>query len=382
MRIAVFFFVYYSANGVLVPYLSAYFRELGFSGQEIGLVASMSPIATILIPPVWGFLADRTQRPTLLLKVACFGAVASFAPLWSVHQLAAILVAMAVFAVFQSPISALGDTVAVAEARRLETDYARLRLWGSVGFIVASYIFGAYRAFGGPLRDTVPATLILLSAAALASLLVRRPTERLRMAPPSLADARKLAAHPAFLAFLLAGMLHWASASSYYLFFTLHLKQLGISPSYVGLGFALGVSAEVAMMFFFRDVIRRVPLFALLALAFCCGSVRWYLVSFVDYGPALAAIQMFHGLTFGAFYVGSIEHLDRTAPEGLRATARALFSSVVLGLGGLLGNNLSGWMYDLGGGQLAFRTSACVELLAPVALFLAARLYRREARPK
>lgn len=130
------------------------------------------------------------------------------------------------------------------------------------------------------------------------------------------------------------------------------------------------------MMWAYRSVRKRIPLFPLLGLSFALTSLRWFVVARVNDGPALAAIQILHGFTFGAFYVGVISYLEQTVPPKLRATGRALFTSISIGLGGLIGHQLAGYMYDLGhthemdGARLAFYVAACIEWLAPVALLL------------
>ena len=133
------------------------------------------------------------------------------------------------------------------------------------------------------------------------------------------------------------------------------------------------------MMWSYRSVAKRIPLFPLLGLSFALTSLRWFVMARVDDGPTLAAIQVLHAFTFGAFYVGAITYLDETVPPSLRATGRALFTSVSIGLGGLIGHQMAGLTYDfgrthaIGGGQLAFYAAAAIEWLAPVALYLSYR---------
>jgi PPP family 3-phenylpropionic acid transporter len=186
----------------------------------------------------------------------------------------------------------------------------------------------------------------------------------------------RLLRQPAFLAFLIAGTIHWASCSPSFILLTIHFGDLGIDPVYAGAAFFLGVAAEVAMMWNYRHVERRLSLYPLMGLTFALTSLRWFVMARVEDGPTLAAIQVLHGFTFGAFYVSVISYLDETVPPALRATGRALFTSVSIGVGGLIGHQMAGLTYDLGqkydigGGKLAFHIAAGIEWLAPVALYL------------
>jgi MFS transporter, PPP family, 3-phenylpropionic acid transporter len=366
-----FYFLYFAGVGILVPYVPPYLRSLGLSGAEIGALMSIAPLLMVVVPPIWGYLADRSQRVTAMLKVAIFGAALAFAPLIGVTAVWAIAAVLVVHALFFTPITALADTVAIAEARRLGTEYARLRLWGSVGFIAASFTFALHLEAGAPAGHAVIAVTALFGAAALVAMALRPVPIAAR--PPSVRDALRLASDPRLLAFLLAGALHWASAAPYHILFAVHLEDLEVLPRYVGIGLTLAVAAEVAMMWAFSRLRRRIPLFGLLAIAFGATSVRWLLTAFATTGPALAAVQVLHGLTFGVFYVASIAHLERAVPGPLLGTGRALFSAIAIGLGGAGGNALAGALYDVGGGDLAFLAAACLSLAAPLFIAFAAR---------
>jgi MFS transporter, PPP family, 3-phenylpropionic acid transporter len=381
MQIALFFFLLYGATGILMPYLTKYLQELGFNGKQFGFLALLSPLVMIFAPPLWGFVADRTGKLPLLLKLACVGAAASFTVVLFLRGLAPLAVVFCVYAFFWAPATALADTVALAEARRLGIEYARLRLWGSIGFIVAVSAAGGYLQCGGRLINVLASAALLMVAYALMALRLDVPREALHYSPPSLKDAWRLAKEPAFLLFLLAGMVHWAALGPYYLLFTVHMTELAVAPVYIAAGFSLGVVAEIIMMWRFQSLRARVPLFGLLVVASLVSAARWYLVSAVQASLWLAVIQICHGFSFGAFYVACIAHLERVTPAPLRATSRALFSSVAMGMGGVLGYILAGVLYDRGHGGLAFRAAALLELLVPLLLLAAVRARRKVAAP-
>lgn len=376
MRIAVFFFLFFFTQGILQPYLPPYYKHLGFSGKELGTIAALGQFAMIAGPPIWGFLADRTGKTVSILRLLAIGATLTFAPMLWAQSYLAVAAVLGAYSIFNTSISPMSDTVAMSEARRLGTDYGRLRLWGSLGYIAAVYAYGEV-APAAQIQWIIPSALGVMALYALATFWLE-PTPASAHAAPSFGEAGGLLAQPAFLFFLLATMLHWVALQPYYLLYTLHMKSMHFD-SYVGKGIAMGVCAEITVMWASRSIIKRLPIFAIIGLAIFCSSLRWYLTATRHEGWVVTCVQVFHGLTFGAMFVCSIAHLERAIPERLRATGRALFSSIVLGAGGIAGSLLAGTLYDRAGESApdAFLASSVLELIALIPLALAAWLYRR-----
>jgi PPP family 3-phenylpropionic acid transporter len=374
MRIAVFFFLYFLTQGILQPYLPPYYKHLGFSGEQLSTIVALGQFVMIVGPPFWGFLADRSGKPVTYLRLITVCALLSFLPMFWAKSAYAIAAVVTVYSLFNTSVSPMADTVAMSEARRMNTVYGRLRLWGSIGFIVAVFAFGELSA-ENQLQWLVPGAAAVMLAYVIAAYQLE-PLPPTGHSAPSLADAGGLLAQPAFFVFLLATMMHWVALQPFYLLYPLHMKSLHFDQ-WLGKGIALGVCAEVAMMWASRSFIKRLPIFGILALALLASSLRWYLTATLREGWQIAGVQIFHGLSFGAFYVCSIAHLERAVPERQRATGRALFSSIVLGLGGIIGTKLAGKLYDLAGASAldAFFASSAIEFLTLIPLGIAAWLY-------
>lgn len=374
MQIARFFFIYYIAQGCLIPYLPPYYTSLGLSGSEMALLASIAPLIMVVAPPVWGFLADRSGRPVRTMQIAVFGSAICFLPMFLVNSLAGLAAVLAGQGLFSTAISALSDTVAVAEARRIGTEYGRLRLWGSLGFVVGAYGFGAVLSRGYGLNYVLLSGAVGLALAALMTLPLPQSPPAEKREVPALKDVFRLIHSGAFVAFLVAGTLHWAAMQSYYLLFALRIKEVRASPVYVGVGIACGIATEILLMWSFRGLLKRVPLMPFLTLSLLSSAVRWTLTAWMVNALGLAAIQTFHGLSFAVFYVGSIAYLDQTMPAALRATGRALLASFSLGLGGILGNLIAGRLLDYGGTSAGHYGAALLEIAALLPLAISAAL--------
>lgn len=398
MRLPLFYFFLYSATGITIGYLPPWFRSLGLDGGRIALATSIQPLFLVFVPPIWGYLADRSRRPVALLRLACCGGAVAFSFLAGAQGFFAVAAILAVYSVFATANSSLADSVAVVEAKARGTEYARIRLWGSVGYVVSAWAFGAWLSAGGAEGDAVWAASLLMAAYAASTFLLRErrsdaedaarradpPGAPAPGAPggvrrtPDLRAAAGLLRRPVLLVFFAAATLHWMALAPYHVFFAIHLQDLGAPASLAGTGFAVAVLAEVAVMWRFRDLASRLPPAVLLSLAFGSGALRWLVTGLAPSGAVVAAAQVLHGLGFGAFLAASIAWLEEHVPSHLRATGRALFSSLVFGVGGVAGNLLAGTLYDAGGGSLAFVAASLLEL-APALLILTPVASRRAA---
>ncbi len=365
--IAAYYFLLYAGIGISLPYLPQHFRSLGLSGRDLGLIASIGPTMSLVVPPVAGYVADRTRRPDLLLSLAGFGVSVGNALLSMARTLIGALGPMVIVNAFGAPQSVLVDSITIERVRATGGAYSRLRLWGSVGFVVASFLFGQF--YRGE-RDEVPKVVLAALAVSLAytvvSLAIRAEGT---VGRPSLRDAAGLLLRRDLL--LLCGLacLHWIACAPYNLLFVVHAKAIGIPPSIAGIALALGVVAEVLVMAAFPAIEARVALPRVLSVSFAASAARWWLTGSVADPVAIVAAQVLHGFTFGAFYVASVSYLSCAVPARLRASGQALFAASAFGVGGIVGYLAAGRAYDLVGGAALFRYAGLVAV-APVVLSL------------
>lgn len=369
MQLRLFYFLYYGAVGITLGYLPSYLRSLGLSGSQVAVAVSVQSLFTILVPLGWGYAADRSGAPVRLLRLASFGAAASYPLLLAAGGFGQVLSILALHSLFVTAIIALADGVAVVEAKKPKGDYAKIRLWGSLGFAVAAWCFGLWLGSGGAISSAIVVAALIMGAYWLIALTIREEGRSEQVQRPALRDVGSLVRRPELIIFFAAAALHYGSLAPYHVFFAIHLGDLGISPSWVGVGFAAAVLTEIGVMWGSRGILTRAPLGVLLAASSGIGALRLLLTGLAESGLAIATIQSLHGFGFGLFFVGSIAYLEQEVPPMLRATGRAIFSALAFGVGGMGGNLIAGTLYDLGGGRLAFLTCAAIDLLA-VALFL------------
>ena len=172
------YFLYFGSLGSLLPFMSLIFSERGISPTDIGWLMMLIPACNLVIPPLWGVLADARQSRVPALVLALLGTATGailLTPTWSFAQMMGVMV---FFGVFRAPITALLDAVTHSHIPDSPEAFGRFRLWGSVGFLLCSALFGF-------LRDTLVESSSLLGTR-WARLPAMRPRARHRGPQPRL----------------------------------------------------------------------------------------------------------------------------------------------------------------------------------------------------
>src|SRR5579859_2003009 len=113
-RLSAFYFLYFLAGGFYFPFVSLFYRSLGFGGGQIGLLAALAPLTGIIMGPVWGYLADQRGWRVPLLRLSLLGAVLCAPLLLLPHAFPLVAVLVALLALCLSP------TIPLADATTLE----------------------------------------------------------------------------------------------------------------------------------------------------------------------------------------------------------------------------------------------------------------------
>ena len=367
------YFFYFMSVGVSMPFFSPYLRGLGLSGRQIAMILAIVPLLNMGVPLFWAWTADRTRRHARILSGICLGAFCGYAPLIVARTFWTVLASYLAFGVFSVGIGSLIDSVAIARVRRGE-DYGRIRVWGSVGYMVSAIGAGALLTLrrGRPADVLVP---IAVASALLATFVATLQHHGSGEPPatPHFVDLRALFGNRRFRLLLVLAPLHWIGCAPYNIFFGIFVRDRQFAPVVLGLALAMGVVAEMLVLLSFSRLRRRFEIETLLAIAFGGTAVRWLLMPFVTSTSAIVGLQLFHGFTFGLFWGGGIALVGECVPPALRATGQSLFVTSMLGVGNVAGYLATGWVYDRSGRvDPAFFAAAMLEVV-PLTLALGAR---------
>ncbi|MEW5740705.1 MAG: MFS transporter [Myxococcota bacterium] len=366
--LAGFYALYFMTVGISLPFLPGYFEASGFSPSQIGVLLAIGPACALFAPPVWGQLADRTGRPGLVLAIVSAGAASGFALLALAPSFPAAFGALVVQSLFSSAISTLIDTLALHQVGLKGGSYARLRVFGSLGFVVSSMGFGLVVTGYGLATVLLPLGLLTTAALWASTFLAGAPRVRQDGPRPTVRAAFELLRRREIALFLLATSLHWIACTPYHGSLALYVKALGFAPVVVSLSAGVAVLAEVAVMWTWPRWSSAVSPRGLLVWCFAASSLRWAIMAWTTHAEVLVAAALLHGLTFGAFYLASVAWMAERTPASLRATGQALFVACTFGVGGLFGYTSAGRAFEVLGGSRLFSVAAALEWLPVLAL--------------
>jgi MFS transporter, PPP family, 3-phenylpropionic acid transporter len=371
LSFALFFFAYYGYIGVFSPYASLYFADRGMTAAEIGILMSLMQVMRIFGPNLWGWVADRHQQRVRVLRVTALAAAAAFCGIFAGQtfmQFFIVMVAVNAFTRAQVPLS---EALMLSEMQGDLTHYGRLRLWGSVGFIMAAVL-------AGPLLDRYGIRMMLWMSLGLL-LLVLVASARMRE-PDGIAPAQNAQSVLGLLrrrevaAFFASTFLMIAAHAALYVFYSLYLAQIGYSNTVIGLMWSVGVIVEIVFFFYQAPIFRRFGVRNLMLASLLLAVVRFLIIGLGAGSLALLLFaQLLHAATFGAHHSASVATLQRWFSGPLQARGQALYTSISYGLGGTLGGLLLGEFWDTFGSRSVYLMAAALSLMAAGAATLSYR---------
>lgn len=366
-RLSGYYFFYFAFIGAFSPYFGLYLQSLNFSAWDIGLLMSQMQLMRLFGPNLWGWLADRFGHRMAIIRLAAAIGLAGFVAFFWLDQLPGMLVAMAVLAFFWSAALPLVETLTFDHLREECSRYSLIRLWGSVGFILAVMGTGAVLDLAPPISVLWMCTSVLLGILLLALVLPEAPLVQHQRDGLPIGEVLRQSRVKALMA---ACFMMSAAHGAFYIFYSIHLADHGYSKTEVGALWSLGVLAEIGVFMLMNRLSLRYSLRTILLACFAAAVVRFLLMGWgVDSVAIMVFVQLLHGLTFGAYHASAIAAVNRWFPGKAQARGQALYSSLSFGAGGLLGGLISGRIWDPLGAGWTFSLGAAFALLGFVLIW-------------
>lgn len=361
-RICAFYACYFATIGVLLPFLGLYLRHSGFQPVAIGQLMAVLMAMRIIAPGLWAWLADVSGRRTVLMRSAAVAAPFLFAGLAAGQGFAWAATSLALFGCVWGGILPQFEANTMDHLGPEPQRYGRMRLWGSLGFILA--VVGGGWLFSGDRVGLVPLVALgLLAMTGLATLLT--PAAAGRQHQGDGGGLLRVLARREVLGLLVGCILLQASFGPYYVFFTIYLRDLGYATETAGLMWAWGVAAEIAVFAYTPRLLQRWPPHGLLTAALLATAVRWLLTAwFPDSLWMLLLAQTLHMAGFGISHAVAVWLVHRYFGGRLQNRGQALYTSLGFGLGGAVGSLMAGYLWDFPGPAAAWLTAALLAALA------------------
>ncbi len=344
-RLAGFYFFYYATVGAFLPFWAPYLAVRGFTPAQMGLAFGLMGVTRSIMPLVWGWWADHSSSRVRLIRWASVLSFLVFLGIPFAPDIFWIGVLMVTYSLFWHALLPQFEVIALNHVSLSGADYSRVRLWGSVGFVVA--VLGL-----GPLLDHIGMLplpwLVSIFWVGMVVLAWRVPDAI--VATPEAHSRISLwvvLRRPQVLALLAVCLCSQLSFAPYYNFFTLFLERHGYSRGFAGFLWAFAVIAEIGLFVVVGRMILRFGARRLMIVILATTALRWLLTAVaVDSLWILLLVQLSHALTFGAYHAVAMDYVQRVFPPSLQGRGQAVYNGVAYGIGGSVGALAAGFMWD------------------------------------
>lgn len=345
-----------------MPFLGVFLDGRGFSSQQIGELIAVITFVRILGPNLWAVIADKTGKTLRVMQLGCLIALLSYLLLFEVQGFWGISLAFGLVMMFWTAIAPQMETITLNSIDGDAKTYSNIRLWGSVGFIVASIVAGILVDVRGS-ESILLLNTVILSGLLLMSLLLKDASKS-HTDSPQQKSIWQVATHPAFVLFILASVLLQLSFAPYYGFFALYMRDIGYDAQEIGWLVSLGVAAEVIIFLLAGKMINRMGVKYTLILCLVLTALRWAaLAKFAQQPFLLLLSQSIHAFSFGLAHAAAMQFIHFHFGDNQKSRGQAIYVSVSFGLGGSLGSYLTGHLWQQGeGAQLTFFIAAGASL--------------------
>ena len=371
-RLSRFYFFYYFFVGSFVPYWGIYLQSENFSPSSIGILLSLFQISRIVAPNFWGWLADHTGHRVKWIKLTSFLGLIGFIGVFWAKGFFWIFLVMSALSLFTSSTLPLAESLTLAHLATSDGHYSRIRLWGSIGFIVASLLLGYLIDLQG---INILLWVLLIAQAIIFFLSNTIPETKEIHHKKNDLSIWKIIKTPSVVALLIGCTLMVSAHGVLYNFYSIYLKEHGYSSATIGWLWAVGVICEIFIFMLMPKILRRYSLKTILLMSLFLGVIRFILIgASPDHFYLLLIAQMFHAATFGSFHAASIEVIAYFFKGRNQSRGQAIYNSVAYGIGGTIGGLGGGYLIQYLGGQLGFIIAAISPLIVFIVIWFGLKL--------
>ena len=362
---ALFYALYFALLGCIAPFWGLYLQHLEFSASDIGLLMGMFGVVRILAPNIWAAQARHFNSTLHMIRLAGLLTVVSFTLIFVARDLVWVAVVMVAYGFFWAAMLPQYEALCMESLGNQLDRYSRVRLWGSLGFVITVGVLGAvFDQWGIALLPVIMWILmVLITVNAWLVSQDKRPKEQVL----GQASFLSLLTSKAVIGFIVVNIFLQISFGPYYTFFSIFLESAGYSASLIGVFWAIGVIAEVILFWQFGRIMDLMSWRTWIAVSLIVTGIRWALTGYLLHSVwTLILLQTLHAFSFAAMHAVSMRYIQSLFPGSLQARGQALYSSVSFGLGGAIGAFASGLLWESLGGTLVFLLAGIVSMLAAV----------------
>ena len=362
-----FYFFYFAFVGAFASYWSLYLKSLSFSALQISFALSVMQVMRIISPTIWGWIADHRSNPQTVVRGLSIATIILFSGVFLGDGYFWLVPITACASFVWGGSLPLVEAITMGQLAGQMDRYGRIRLWGSVGFILAVTIVGY-------LLDHVAMRwlphIVALMMCGIAWFAFKIPNAAAhhdaRSAEPIWDILRRREVTLLFAACFCMTAAH----GPLYIFFSIFLDDHGYNKTSIGVLWSLGVIVEVFLFLYFPKILKFIKLEHIFMGTFAVAATRFLMIAWGVQWPALIVVaQILHAITFGAFHVAAMTYVHRHFKCQHQSKGQALFTSLTYGAGGTVGGLAAGALWEPIGAGWTFTLGALTAGLGFVLLY-------------
>jgi len=331
--LSLFYFSYFALVGVYIMYMPKALVGFGYNSIEIGFIYAAAPFMRFLLPFVFKYYIQLTHKVYIIALI--FTLVSSILFLQTVENFYSHFLANLLFGASMGITLPFVETISLQQlSKKL---YGKIRLWGSVGFIIISLSLGGLES--SPLE-----TIYFLIATGFFTLVFGyfvlqydQHKEENNQESNSQFSLEK------YWAFWTSIFLMQVAFGGFYTFFTIYEEGQGLSPQIISYLWTFGVLCEIVMLYFQGSLLQK-NLLTILKIATLITAFRWLLLYFFPSSIELTFFsQSLHAISFALYHTASITYVFSLYSQ--KRLAQQFFLGISFGLGGSIGAFIAGYIY-------------------------------------
>lgn len=369
-----YYFSFMGGWGFLFPFLNLFYVDIGLNGTQIGIIASTGAIIGLIAAPLWANEVKKRANPRLFLQAAMLFSAIFYILIGQQNAFLPILL----FAAFQSMSGAgilpMADSMAVTVAQANQQGYGGIRLWGSLGWIMAVPLSGwLIERFGFPAGFWGISAALVMGASLLFFIHPQwfasptsggRPNSGLQLAVRRVLSDRTLlgfAVALIFVGFLNSGVLQFENVFLY---------DLGATKQLISIAGILSAIVELPFMLFADRIIHRYGAHRLMFVALFINIFLRLTVLTLPAIPTIMAVRFIGGVSFSLYTVSFVGLISERTESHERGTVLALYTVTIAGLVSIVASPVAGAIFDVIGARWLYALSATGYVIAALSMWL------------
>ncbi|MEE4194049.1 MAG: MFS transporter [Anaerolineae bacterium] len=360
-RAAAYYTMLWGSIALAGSFIAVDLNRRGINELQWSIISAVRSLTIFLVTPLVTRFADRKNARVKVLQAVLVLNGLSLLLYMVFDGFWGFLAASVIVNLMGAGMMPLGDSIIVRMARRHDIQYGRLRLWGSIGYM----IFGL---LGGFLWDRLGGYEYLYWAGCLATLLIAVVAARLQEPLPEGAAGDELNIEPAdkksiftilradlvLAGFLLVTLLRASGELLFFTFSGVYMDQLTNQAFFIGLINGGAAAVEIPTMLFMQHWIKKFGIEIIMVVGLFIQAMGLALFAFTFNPWWMFVGASLRNVGFALFFIAGVQFIDLRAEADVASTYQGMMSSISWGLAPLVISPLGGWIYQSMGGQTVF----------------------------